>query len=532
MDREAMPGASVELAWIRELVPGIGVEELGALARARDGKRGRVVDIRAAKGAPTPTEARVRAILATKSALGPWKDEVPRVPLLATEPSPGKIVATTHDPSTDVTTWTLENGIRVLVKPTLFANETLHLTGWQPGGTSLVSDEDFVHARFSSEIMATSGAGSHSQRTLRRLLSGKRVSLDIELLELGASIEGRARPADVGTLLAYLHLRLTRPRAHRHAFDAWKQGALETLKHREDSPDEFFSEQLALLRSNAHLRRRPADARMIAAVDMDRALALYRERFRDLGGSTFAFVGNIDLAVLKPLVERYLGGLPSSVPHEQWRDPQVPYPVGIVEKRFRAGSEPRSRVVVEFVASHPFNADVSRDARVFELLLQGRLTERLREQLAGVYKVDVRAAVRREPTGQRLLSISFACAPANVDKLRSAVFEELSTLARDGPDKAEVARVREQLVRRHRRNVTSNSFWLGWILYAHRHGDDLSTSVDLDALLARVSGEQVKQTARRMFDPKRYLIAVLDPEGPSPSGKQQGRTASDEMQPP
>jgi hypothetical protein len=56
--------------------------------------------------------------------------------------------------------------------------------------------------------------------------------------------------------------------------------------------------------------------------------------------------------------------------------------------------------------------------------------------------------------------------------------------------------------------------------------------VDLDALLARVSGEQVKQTARRMFDPKRYLIAVLDPEGPSPSGKQQGRTASDEMQPP
>jgi zinc protease len=45
-------------------------------------------------------------------------------------------------------------------------------------------------------------------------------------------------------------------------------------------------------------------------IDVDRALAIYKERFGDVTGMEFVFVGSIDEAVLKPLVETYIGSLP------------------------------------------------------------------------------------------------------------------------------------------------------------------------------------------------------------------------------
>ena len=50
---------------------------------------------------------------------------------------------------------------------------------------------------------------------------------------------------------------------------------------------------------------------------------MYKDRFKDAGDFTFLFVGNITLDEAKPLIETYLGGLPTIHRTENFRDTKM-----------------------------------------------------------------------------------------------------------------------------------------------------------------------------------------------------------------
>src|SRR5262249_12290605 len=119
-EREAMPGAAAELAWVTELAPGITLADVNALAHRDD--KGRVITIVGPANVKLPSEAEVTAMVkaALEAPTKPWVDTTPDRPLVVTAPTPGKVVKTSHDAATDATVWTLSNGVRVVVKPTAF----------------------------------------------------------------------------------------------------------------------------------------------------------------------------------------------------------------------------------------------------------------------------------------------------------------------------------------------------------------------------------------------------------------------------
>lgn len=47
-------------------------------------------------------------------------------------------------------------------------------------------------------------------------------------------------------------------------------------------------------------------------INLDRSLSIYKTIFGNAYGMHFTFVGNIDVNKIKPLLETYLGSLPSS----------------------------------------------------------------------------------------------------------------------------------------------------------------------------------------------------------------------------
>ena len=58
---------------------------------------------------------------------------------------------------------------------------------------------------------------------------------------------------------------------------------------------------------------------LVDQMNLDKSLAFYKDRFSDASDFTFVFVGSFDLAAMKPLVERYLGGLPSRIGRKRGR---------------------------------------------------------------------------------------------------------------------------------------------------------------------------------------------------------------------
>src|SRR5262249_32085011 len=185
--------------------------------------------------------------------------------LVVTHPVPGKVVATKHDAAAGATVWTLANGVRVVVKPTAFANDGVLVQGWKSGGTSLVPDTDYVHARFADEIVGQSGADELSERAIRKLLAGKSVSVSIALNELGERFSAAARPEDLETALQLMYLRITAPTrdpGHRkHAFTIWKNKRLEAARRRDGAPQQRITDEGTSIAASKHVRPRPVTPR-------------------------------------------------------------------------------------------------------------------------------------------------------------------------------------------------------------------------------------------------------------------------------
>jgi zinc protease len=399
----------------------------------------------------------------------------------------------------------------VIVKPTTFQNDEVSFVGWQLGGTSLVPDKDFVHARFASEIATASGAGELDATALRKLLAGKVVTVNVAVGELGESLVGSTRPADLETALQLVYLRLTTARRDERAFATWKERQRDFLQHKTSLPDIAFAEEMLAVTSGNHLRRRPRTVEMIDQIDLDRALAIYRGRLADLGGLSVVFVGNVELATLQPLVETYLGSLPSAGRKAHWKDIGIKHPVGQITRTVVAGSEPRSRVTLAMSAPAPWSLDAERDAHILSRVLQIRLREVMREDMGGVYGVSVNASLSREPTQRRHLDISFGCDPANIDALKTAALAEIRTIARSGVGADYLTKVTEQIRREHEVNLKSNGWWRARLRSAYYFHDDFARSNDLEAALRRVTSANIQASAARFLDEKNLIVGILRP---------------------
>ncbi|MCX5744656.1 MAG: insulinase family protein, partial [Proteobacteria bacterium] len=233
--------------------------------------------------------------------------------------------------------------------------------------------------------------------------------------------------------------------------------------------------------------------------------------FADLGDFTFVIVGNLELARLQPLVERYLGSLPSKGRKETWRDIGVAFPAGKITKRYTLGSEPKSFVELQMKAQGTWTLDGARDAEILAMAMGIRLREVLREDLGGVYGVQLWASEAREPTPGRELGVLFGCAPENVDKLRAAVFDEFARVAKGGLGPDYLTKVTETLRRTRETDRKTNEWWLDQIRDAAYYGDDFGVQTDLDAMVRRVTSANIQAAARRFFDPRHYVLGVMMP---------------------
>ena len=92
-------------------------------------------------------------------------------------------------------------------------------------------------------------------------------------------------------------------------------------------------------------------------MNLAKSLAFYKDRFADASDFTFVFVGSFDLPTMKPLVERYLGSLPSLRRKEAGRTSASVRRRASSRRQVTKGHAPRSQVSIVF--SGPFQNDQS-----------------------------------------------------------------------------------------------------------------------------------------------------------------------------
>jgi zinc protease len=516
LQEEMMSGPEAELALVEKFLPTYTVDALNKLGKTL-GAGSRVVTV---TGPPAMTKPTPEAMLAlTKSVEGrdikPYDDGDPSAPLMAQKPTPGSIAKTTSLSEIGVTEWTLKNGVRVIVKPTTFRNDEVRFSAFSPGGHSLAKDADFESARFADTVVSQGGLGSFDAVKLRKSLMGKIAVVGSRIGELDEGLSGQAAPSDLETMFQLIHLSFTAPRRDENAFASWRTREIESVKNRRLSPENVFFEDLLAFQTSNHPRLRPPTAESVQKIDLDKALTVYKDRFADAGDFTFVFVGNIDPDRLKPLVETYLGSLPTKGRKETWRDVNVSWPNGVATKTITKGSEPKASVMLTFHGAEKWSRDAENDMRMLTEVLGMRLREILREDMGGVYGVGVSGNLRRRPKQEFTLNVRFGCAPENVDKLQKAVFDEVKAIQEKGIGEDYIAKVKELRRRSHETNLKDNAFWLRELERAYTYGDDPKQIPDITAMTDKVTSDHVRAAAKKYVTTKQYVVGVLKPEMPT-----------------
>lgn len=512
---DPIPGIEFEYQAAQALLPTIRLEEVNRLASEWITEENRVVLVNAPEkeGVPVPSEERLAAVMEavhTKE-IEPYVDAVTDAPLVAEAPVPAEVTEEGGIPELEVTEWKLANGVRVLLKPTDFKDDEIVMRAYSWGGSSLAPDETVVPAQMAAVATSRGGVGEFSLVDLQKQLAGKVASASPGMGELTETMSGSASPKDVETLFQLTWLRFTSPRKDEDAFQAYTSQMESFFANRSASPRAAFFDTVSATMSQYHPRRPLPGPEMLEKVDLDASFDFYRERFADASDWTFVFVGAFELEEMRPLVETWLGGLPTTGAGETWRDEGVRPPEGVVEKVVRKGIEPQSQTRIVFHGPFEFTSDNRLRIRLLAEALQIRLREIMREDLGGTYGVGINAGYDQHPEESYTLTVTFGSDPARAEELRGVVFDEVEKVKVEGPTAEELQKVKEQERRGRETNLRENGYWASQLMFADQSGSDPRFLTDF-GLIDSVTAEELMEGARRWLDTGRYVQVVLLPE--------------------
>jgi zinc protease len=508
---EAMPGIAAEKSLVERLLPSVTGEEIRRVAAEVSSEESRIIVAAGHASAKLPPKSELIAAAAAgrARATSAYVDQAAGGDLLERAPAPGKVERERKLGELAATEWRLSNGVTVVLKPTDFQNDQVLMQTFTPGGTSRASDADFLSARAAAEVAAASGFGQYSAVQLQKRLAGSGVSSEIAFHELGAVSSGTAPADGLEQLLQLTYLELSGPRRDEKAFRAWRAQAVDALRNQLASPEIAFDHRFASEASGGHLRRRRLNGADMEKVDLDRALAFYRQSFASMRGTTVVLVGAFDVQKVKPLVLAYLGGLPGGHAAPRWRDVHVQPPRGRVRFEVKQGIEAKATVKLEFHGRMRWSREAEHDLQALSDALSERLREELREEMGGVYGVDVDADLRRDPAPEYDVTIEFGCAPENVDRLLERTRAEIEAFRKSGPPAAVVDKMKAADRREHETALKENGFWVSALTDYYRLGIDPRLILDHDRLVDRVSPKALQSLARRVFGPDEVLGVLL-----------------------
>ena len=245
---------------------------------------------------------------------------------------------------------------------------------------------------------------------------------------------------------------------------------------------------------------------------MESSYHIFKDRFEDAGDFTFFFVGNFDLGEIKPMVETYLGSLPSTGRSETWQNVGVEMPDGIVENSVIKGIDPKSMVRVIFNGDFEYSRENSHILSSLEGVMEIKLREILREDMGGTYGVWIWADPIHYPKEKYEFNIMFGCAPENVDTLTQALFTQIDSMQTVGIDIDYISKVQEKQRQAREVDLKENQFWLNSISSHYFHGLDPINILEYEQLVNSLSVEVIQQASRDYLNTANYVKVVLYPE--------------------
>ena len=479
---EPIPSIDDSYQMMKQLVPAIPLETINTIMKMmapRNDSNLVVVNFNQEKeDANYPTEeGLLSAIKEAKAAqLTAWVDNVKDEPLMTTLPMPGKIInevkvdkfvtETTDGVKSGYSELTLSNGVKVVLKHTDLKKDQVILSGEGWGGNALYGEKDFINMRMFNDVVEASGLGNFSHTELIKALAGKIAGASLSMSEQRTNINGSSTPTDVETMLQLVYLYMTSNiKKDEQSFDQLIKTYELQLKNRLLQPEAVFTDSLSLTLTKYNPRYKPMIVEDLAKVDYDRILAMAKERTANAAAFTFTIIGNYNDSTIRPLIEQYLGSLPSQKNIVKGKDVSTDYTGKVVNNFKHKAETPKAIAVVHWYSQKiPYTLENSIRAHMVGQVLQMVYLKEIREEASAAYTVQAQASMGRDDFKDEVAF--FAYCPMKPEKADTAIYimhRAVEDMANGKCDPDMVTKVKEYMLKSHGDQLKTNGYWSGRI---------------------------------------------------------------------
>ena len=502
IDNEPIPGIETEYALMNQLAPSIPVEAINTILPQLIKDENVVINIFGPdkEGMVYPTEEEILDILKKTKAeeITAYVDKVSDEPLMKETPKAGKIVKTEAGPFGS-TALTLSNGVRVVIKNTDFKADEIRMTAFSPGGTSVFGTKEALQLKMLNSVAGLGGLGNFSNVDLEKVLAGKKASVSASVNGLTERIGGSCSPKDLETLMQLVYLTFTAPRMDDAAFESFKQRTKASLANQEADPMTALTDTLQKELYGNHPMAGRIKSEMIDQIDYNRIMEMYKDRFKEAGDFTFLFVGNINLEEAKPLIETYLGGLPTINRKENFKDIEMDIRKGTHKNVFEKQMETPKATVISVISGHcDFTPKNNLLMSMLSQIMNMVYIETIREKEGASYGVSAFGQMDCYPKPEANFQIYFDTDPAKREKMEQIVMAELQKVAQEGPNPEHLAKVKEYMLKQYTENIKENGYWLNQLLEYYFSNIDMNTNYE--KLVNEMTIDDVKNFTKALLD--------------------------------
>lgn len=472
----------------------------------------------AKEGVTYPTEAELAQLVSTarQQPVDAYKDTVSDEKLMEAKPKAGKIVSEKQNSTFGTTEWTLSNGAKVVYKITDFKNDEVIMRAYRPGGLLLYDAKEAKTLSMLNSLTGLGGVSKFSSTDLDKVLSGRIASANLGINDVEETIFGNSTVTDLETMFQLMYLKFTDLRRDDDAFEAFKKQLHAVRKMQASNPMASLGDsvQKALYSSNPyHVSLLGLSDEEIDNIDYGRALEIFRERFGDASGFQFMFVGNIDPAQLRPLVETYIASLPANKKAKHVR-PESKLPrlrrESYTNHYTKKMETPTAVVFTTWAGDIPVNQRARMAMGILSEVLDQIYIETLREEEGGTYGASTEANVSYRPKDQANLTVSFRTDPDKAMQLKDVVRRDIDNVLKNGIPTDKFDKVIANLEKQYTENLKQNGYWMGVISTYYTENRD-SHSEYLKTLKA-ITPQEVQGLLRQLIEQNRYIELILSPE--------------------
>ena len=501
IDNEPIPGIENEYAIMNQMAPKIPLEAVNGFMKQLIQENNIVLSVFCPEKDTMkyPTEADLKNIIdkVRSEKLEPYVDKVSDEPLMKEKPQGGKVVKTEQG-EFGTTILTLSNGVRVIVKPTDFKADEIQMTAYSPGGNSLFNDSDVLQFSMLNDIVSIGGLGNFSAIDLGKVLAGKAASASASVNMLSETLSGGCSPKDLETMFQLVYLRFTAPRMDQEAFTSFIQRNKAALSNQEANPMSALSDTIRVALYDHHPRAIDLQPEMLDKIDYNKVMSLYKERFAEAGDFTFILVGNVNLAAATPLIEQYLGGLPTINRKENFRDNKLYIRKGIYNNDFvRTMETPKASVILLNSGDCAYTMKNKLMMSIMGQLLDILYTQTVREEAGGTYGVSCSGSVSKYPKEEGTFQIYFDTDPARRADMVELIKKGISDFIANGPKEEDLDKVKEYMLKTYQQNQKENGYWTGII--QEYYWDNLDMNTDYEKTVKSITADDLKAFAKSFF---------------------------------